>query len=233
MSLEPPLRIQALGPTRVGSQSGGWIARRPGQLLKLMLARRGRASTVDEIVEALWPGSGYGAAGNVRYYVHVLRKALAPHGALVRCGGGGYALDMSAVALDAEEFETALARGDLREALSLYTGDFLADEPYAEWAQSERQRLHELACEALRALAQELLAGGELAGAQECLARLAEMAPYDEDVHRELIALEIARGRRSDALRRYEALRHRMRAAFAEEPSFTLAELCRAPALVP
>jgi DNA-binding SARP family transcriptional activator len=233
MSAESPLRIEALGPTRVAGHSGGWLARRPGQLLKLMLARRGRMTCVDEIAEALWPGSGYCAAGNVRYYVHVLRKELGPYGALVRCGGGGYGLEMTRIDLDAELFESALARGELEHALSYYKGEFLADEPYAEWAQSERQRLHELACEALRALSAERLQAGELAGAHEALARLAAMAPYDEDVHRELIALEIARGRRSDALRRYEALRHRMRSAFAVEPCFTLAELCRAPALAP
>jgi DNA-binding SARP family transcriptional activator len=233
MSAEPQLRIAALGVTvleRGGEQlEGRWLARRPGQLLKFLIARRGAPASVEEIAEGLWPGAAVAAAANVRYYVHVLRRTLDPDGAPgaspVRCAAGGYALDMAGVALDADEFERALQRGELEAALELYRGEFLADEPYACWAQAERQRLHELACEALRELALGRLERGELHGAHESLARLAAMAPYDEDVHRKLIELDLLRGRRSDALRRYEALRRRLREAFEEEPSFTPASL--------
>jgi DNA-binding SARP family transcriptional activator len=54
------------------------------------------------------------------------------------------------------------------------------------------------------------------------------MQPYDEDVHRRLIELDLRAGRRSDALRRYAALRSRLRRMFGEEPSFTPADLARA-----
>ncbi len=232
---EPRLTILALGPTLLALDGrrldGPWCKRRPGRLLKFLVARRGRPASVDEIAEGLWPGASYGAAANVRYHVHVLRRVLEPgreggcERSLIRCRDGGYGLDTSRVALDADEFERALAVGETARALELYRGEFLADEPYAGWAHPERQRLHELACLALRRTAEARLAAADVAGARAALSRLAEMQPYDEDVHRELIAFELSRGRRSDALRRYTAFSHRLREAFGEEPAFGLAEL--------
>lgn len=232
---EPRLAILALGPTLLALDGrrfeGPWCQRRAGRLLKFLVARRGRAASVDEIAEALWPGASYGAAANVRYHVHVLRRVLEPareggcESSLIRCRDGGYGLDTARVGLDADEFERALAAGETACALELYRGEFLADEPYASWAHPERQRLHELACAALRQTVEERLAAGDGPAARAALSRLADMQPYDEDVHRELIAFELSRGRRSDALRRYTAFSHRLREAFGEEPAFGLAEL--------
>jgi len=232
---EPRLAILALGPTllvRDGRRlDGPWCKRRPGRLLKLLVARRGHTASVDEIAEGLWPGAAYGAGANVRYHVHVLRRVLEPgreggcESSLIRCRDGGYALDTARVELDADEFERALSTGETARALELYRGEFLADEPYAAWAHPERQRLHELACAALRQTVEARLAEGDTPGARAALARLADMQPYDEDVHRELIAFELSRGRRSDALRRYTAFSHRLRETFGEEPAFGLAEL--------
>lgn len=224
-----------LGETRVELDgecvAGPWLDQRPGLLLKFLLAKRGRTAKVDEIAEELWPGAGYAAMANVRYYVHVLRRTLEPQrgsraqSLFVTCRAGGYALDRDRVSLDADEFECELEAGRPAQALALYRGEFLADEPYAAWAQNERQRLHELACDGYRELAETYLQEGAAVEAHRHLSRLAELLPYDEDVHRRLIALDLERGRRSDALRRYGALRSRLRREFGEDPSFTPADL--------
>ena len=65
----------------------------------------------------------------------------------------------------------------------------------------------------------------DLAAASASLGRLADLEPYDADVHRELLVVLLSRGRRSEALRRYEALRRRMQSTFAEQLDFTLAEI--------
>jgi hypothetical protein len=44
-------------------------------------------------------------------------------------------------------------------------------------------------------------------------------------VHRDLIALHIKRGRRTEAMRRYSELRKRLHREFGEEPDFQLADL--------
>jgi hypothetical protein len=44
-------------------------------------------------------------------------------------------------------------------------------------------------------------------------------------VHRKLMELDIVRGRRSDAVRRYMTLRTRIRRTFGHDPNFTPADL--------
>jgi DNA-binding SARP family transcriptional activator len=151
---------------------------------------------------------------------------------------GGYALNRRRVQIDADEFEAyvrdglaAVQRGDgataieqLEHGLSLYRGDLVEDEPYAEWAYPERNRLRSLASLGLRALAGLWLSRGELATAAGALERLADLEPFDADSNRALLAVWLAQGRRSEAARRYDAYRGRLAREFGEGPGFTLAQ---------
>jgi DNA-binding SARP family transcriptional activator len=245
------LRIRVLGPMRIEQAGavleGDWLAHRPGQVLKYLVAARGRPVGAEELLAVFWPQGG--AAGtNVRQAVHALRDRLepgrerqAPSRYVAGRRGGGYELLPGAVAVDADAFvaaaETGLAafaegelpraHAALARAAQLYRGDFLVDEPGADWAVPERDRLRALACRVLRALARVHLRAGELEGASECLQRLAELEPLDVDAQRQLLTLLLRRGRRSEAARRYEVVRRRFRRAFGEEPGFQLAELTR------
>lgn len=247
-TLAPLLRISCLGRTLVrapeGQLAGAWLDQRTGQLLKYLLAERHRAVTVDEIAESLWSNADCNLAGSVRYYVHALRSRLEPGRgrreppAFVLSGGGAYRLDPERVEVDADEFEARVSAGlaslpgdpaaaarQIERGLELYGGEFLADVPYADWAMPERHRLHDLACTGLHALAEIHLAEEAIEQATRALQRLTALQPYDEDVHRRLIELDMRRGRRSDALRRYAALRARTRRAFGHDLGFTPGEL--------
>jgi DNA-binding SARP family transcriptional activator len=245
----PRLRVVTLGRTRVespeGELAGTWLEHRAGQVLKLLVAERPRALFADEIADTLWPDASLRSLQGVRYYIHALRGYLEPDrpsrqtSAFVVHARGGYTLDLRRIEVDADEFERevqagldAMAAGDaptaqtrLRAALELYGGDFLADEPYAEWAVAERDRLRQLAGRALRTLADADDATDDLEAAAASLERLVAMEPYDLDVHRRLLALCLRRGRRTDAVRRYTALRRRMMTVFGEDLDFTLADL--------
>lgn len=245
----PRLRIFALGRTRVLSAEsaleGRWLDNRAGHILKFLVAERHRSVYCDEIVERVWPTAGTPDTRGLRYFVHVLRARLEPRGSpnppssFVLATRGGYVLDDTHVWIDADAFEelvqagiTARERGDaltalehLRRGLELYRGDFLADEPYAEWAVRERDRLRQVASDGLHVLAALDERMGDLAAAAASLRRLADLEPYDVDVHRELLVVLLRRGRRSEALRRYEALRRRMLTTFGEQLDFSLAEL--------
>jgi DNA-binding SARP family transcriptional activator len=244
------LHVRTLGATAVespeGSIGGAWLDQRAGQLLKYLVAERRRALTVDEIGESIWPGADYAVGASVRYYVHALRRRLEPErgarepSAFILARGGSYRLDLDHVSVDADEFEAHVSAGlavadsdpqaggdQLERGLALYRGDFLAELPYAEWALAERHRLHDLACIALRRLADVRMQRESLDGAARALERLTALQPFDEDVYRRLMELDIARGRRSDAVRRYATLRSRLRRTFGHDPDFTPADLAR------
>jgi DNA-binding SARP family transcriptional activator len=247
----PRLRICTLGRTAVesveGPIGGAWLDQRTGQLLKYLVAERQRAVTVDEIGESIWPGGAeYTVGTSVRYYIHALRRKLEPQrgcrepSSFVRARSGTYRLELDHVEVDADEFEAHVTAGlaaaeldpqagaaEIERGLAVYRGDFLADLPYAEWAMSERHRLHDLACIGLRRLADIRLELGVLDGAGRALERLAALQPFDEDVHRRLMELDIMQGHRSDAVRRYAALRSRLRRTFGHDPEFTPADLAR------
>jgi DNA-binding SARP family transcriptional activator len=245
----PELRITAFGRTRVdtpeGPLRGEWLQQRPGQLLKYLVCERNRVVPADVIAETLWPGTGRQGLGNVRYSTHALREKLEPdrsrgaRSSFIVTVQGGYAIDRRHVRVDADEFDEAISqgleaasRGDddfacerLTDALALYRGDFLADEPYAEWALDERDRLHNLAGRALRALTKVMLSRHELEAAAEYLEQLAELEPLDGEVHRDLLAVWLAQGRRTEAARRYAIYRARILREFGDEPEFQLADL--------
>jgi DNA-binding SARP family transcriptional activator len=245
----PRLRIRTLGRTSVESEEGpiggNWLQHRPGQLLKYLLSERDRMLHADEIAGNLWPGADPGVLNNVRHFVHALREKLEPDrvkrqpSSFVEAGRGGYALNRERIWIDADEFEQkveaglaaferdedVLAERLLEEALELYRGDFLADEPYAEWAFAERERLRDVAGRASGTLGEIALAAGRELAALVHYKRLADMYPFDTVVQRQVIAVYLKIGRRSDAMRRYEELRVRMLREFGAGPEFQLSEL--------
>jgi DNA-binding SARP family transcriptional activator len=227
-----------------GSLGGDWLAQRPGDLLRFLICRRGHAASADAIAEAIWPRSGPRAATSVRHFVHALRERLEPgrpkrgERSFVVCRSGAYALDRERVWIDADEFERRAAAGmsalracdhraavsQLEQAVALYAGDLVAEEPYAEWAVHERERLRSMAGDALHSLAR--LHADDPAAAAPHLARLAELEPFDSDVHRDHISVLLRLGRRSRAARQYESFRVRLLREFGERPDF---ELCALP----
>jgi DNA-binding SARP family transcriptional activator len=229
-----------------GPLNGDWLEHRPGQLLKYLVAERRRVVASDRIAEALWPEAGPEEARNrLRYYVHALRERLEPDrghrspARFVVARRGAYCFDTSGVWVDADEFERearaglaslnqgflAPAAAHLASAMALYQGNFLAEDPYAEWALDERERLCELAGRSLRAQVDIEMQMNNLEDAADHARRLADMEPFDTDVQKLFIRLCLRRGRRSEAFRRYSVLRKRLLTSFGQEPDFHLAEL--------
>jgi DNA-binding SARP family transcriptional activator len=246
------LRISCLGKMEVerpgGTIGDRWLEQRPGQLLKYLLCHRRRAVSSDQAAEAIWPKAGLGEGQNrLRYNIHALREKLEPDrphrspARFVVARRGGYMFDTGRVWLDVDEFEREAraglaacrqsqleqARQSLASALRLYRGDFLADEPYAEWALEERERLRGLAARVLRNQARIEIDLGHLESAAQHTRRLADLEPFDNDVQQLLIEICLRRGRRSEAHRRYAHFKRRMSDVFGCAPDFELGDVER------
>jgi DNA-binding SARP family transcriptional activator len=248
---EPRVRLFTLGRTEVrtpeGPLDGDWVDQRAGQLLKYLVCERHRVAPAEEIAESVWRHARRTTVNTVRYFVHTLRSKIEPgrpkHGraSVVLARHGGYTLNHEEVWIDADEFEdhvgagsSALAHGEreaarehFERAVALYRGDFLEDEPYAEWALLERERLRALVEKPLRALSE--LREDDPEAAAGYLERLAQMEPFDGEVQRELLSMWVRQGRRSRAARHYRAFQHRLYQEFGEQPAFSLSELASPP----
>lgn len=247
---ETGVRALTLGCTDLeGDDScGRWLGQRPGRLLKFLICRRHRVVHAQDIAEALWGHGGFVSSGTVRQCVHELRQkaeAGRPDACqLVVTRQCGYALS-PCVCVDADDFAVHVRRGitaldrrqkeiaiaHLRRAVAMYREDFLTDEPDAEWAVDERERLREHLEDALEALAMLYLGAGAAQAATSCLRRLAHTRPFDADTHRRLMAVLIAQGRYSHARRCYEIFSVRLWRTFGTTPGFTLADLASATPL--
>ena len=198
-----------------------------GQLLKYLVAERRRAVAVDEIGESIWSGADYAVGASVRYYVHALRRRLEPQrgarepSAFIASGSGTYRLRARP-----RRGRRRRVRGPRRRRAARAS---MATRRPPRWSSSAAWRSiaatssptcrmpngrwpSATACtiwpaSALRRLADITARARLIDGAARCLERLATLQPFDEDVHRRLMELDIMQGRRSDAVRRYAALR--------------------------
>lgn len=245
----PSIEITSFGRVQVDSPEGPiggrWLQQRPGQVLKYLICERNRVVHAEEIADALWPGAGVAGPNRVRHFIHGLRDRLEPARAkrvpssFIVNVRGAYAIDRRNVRIDADDFERACEDGlqaaaerdderaalRLEHGLTLFGAEFLADEPYAEWAYEERERLNGLAGKALRALIKIQMRRDQLEAAAGGMERLAGLEPFDEEVQRRMLALFLSLGRRTEAARRYAGFRMRMLREFGEEPGFKLADL--------
>ena len=95
-----------------------------------------------------------------------------------------------------------------------YRGDFLADEPYAEWALAERERLRDLAGQVLRGLAGIRAPPATPRGRPSTCSGSPSSSRSTSRPSASCSRLLLSRGRHSEALRRYEILRRRYKRTF-------------------
>ncbi|MBN1139799.1 MAG: AAA family ATPase [Anaerolineae bacterium] len=124
------------------------------------------------------------------------------------------------------QLETCPACGErLACAAALYAGPFLhglslADSPaFEEWQLVQREHLHQLAVDALAALAKGYEARGDVEQALEAARRWVELEPWHEAAHRLAMRALALSGRRNAALAQYEACRRALAEELGIEPA--------------
>lgn len=212
-----------------------WQSRKARDLLRILVARRGRPVPRGELCELLWPDDDPFKTGHrLSVLLSIVRTALDPQRLFATdhylvadqsCIG----LDLARVLVDVERFladvlhgrrlrdrgAQAQARTLLESAQRSYCAEVFADEPYAEWATALREEARAAYIATLRTLAQL----SEPGPAVDYLLRLLSIDPYDEAGHRALVEALVAGGQHGEARRAHSRYTEAMR-AIGVRPAF-------------
>ncbi len=195
---------------------------RAESLLAYLLLHRDAPQSRQHLAFLLWPDSTEGQARtNLRKVLHNLRRALPEADRFLDVTARTLQWRPAAPCrLDVADFEDAIARGALREAVDLYGGDLLRG-GYDDWLLEERDRLRDLFLDALERLA----AREEHAEAVRYAERLLREDPLREETCRLLMRLHAAGGDPARALRVYHACAATLERELGIEPSAPTREL--------
>lgn len=231
----PVLAVRVLGGFGV-DRSGipipttDWQSRKARDLLKVLVARRGHPVAREILLDLLWPDEDPNRAGSrLSVTLSTLRAVLDPTKGFdaerfVANDRTAAWLRLEHVTVDLEVFFSnaqaglrMLAGGDgdvarplLTTAEATYTGDFLEEDPYEDWAVIAREEARATYVSVAMALAAFALSGGDHDDAARYLLRVLARDPYDERAHLQLVRTLTAAGRHGEARRMYRAYGARM-----------------------
>ncbi|RZU53795.1 two-component SAPR family response regulator [Krasilnikovia cinnamomea] len=245
MAPAAPVAIQALGrfEVRVDGEPvppSRWQSRKARDLLRILVARRGRPMPRDELCELLWPDDDPAKTGHrLSVLLSILRAVLDPSRAYASdhylvADQASIALDVTRARVDVEDFLAFVAQarrqldaGHVAETRELlvtvekhHGGDAFEDEPYAPWSGPLREQTRAAYLSMLRMLVQVSAAGVDAAVGY--LLRLLERDPYDEAAHRHLVRRLVGAGRHGEARRAFDRYGEAMRAIGVRPPERSL-----------
>ena len=190
-----------------------WQSRKARDLVKILVARRGRRVSRDVLIELLWPDGEATAVGNrLSVALSRARSALDPRKQFlpdhfIAADKESIWLVQANLESDVETFLGEAAAVEEPERLSyaesLYAGDFLEDDADADWAISLREEARQAYVELTRRLARDAAKAGDEDKAARYLLRLLHSDRFDERARLDLVELLVRAGRHGDARRRY------------------------------
>ena len=225
------LRIYLLGDLELWRDgqivpTDAWPNRKAGQLFKLLVTYRHRTVSSDELIDWLWPGLSPESARNSLWVaVSHLRRVLEP--AETRRGTStfvlteppGYRFDSAGrCQIDVDAFLDQVHAGQEQQrreewmaaidaylaAQALYRGDYLAQDPYEDWAIPTRERLREAFLEMKGNLAACHLALGRYQEALDHAQQVLDHDPCRESAWRGVMEAHYRQGEQDRALRAFE-----------------------------
>jgi predicted ATPase/DNA-binding SARP family transcriptional activator len=212
-------------------------------LLAMLLLHANEFVSHDRLTEALWGESAPAGAGhNLHVYVSELRKVLSAGGRdLLQTRPGGYLMRVDPGQLDLDRFQvlveegrrelaagsSRVAVGKLREALSLWHGEPLADLQFEPFAQHEIKRLNALQTAAVEDRIEAELEGGHSTELLPELEALTALYPLRERLRRQMMVALYRAGRQADALQVYRETRRLLIDELGIEPGPELHQLER------
>ena len=215
-----------------------WHTRQARQLLKILITERPRPVSSDRLIEILWPHSTPSAAATtLRSAINALRNVLEPGrpnrapSRYIITQTPGYAFHLHPdIWLDVDVFERELNRLPhiddpyrreeiLERVIGLYQDDYLISDPYADWVQSERERLQERYFNALLQLADARAQHGDFAAAMSACRRILARDEVREHAYQALMRYQAESGDSAAALITYERCRTILAEELGADPS--------------
>ena len=236
---EEPISIRLLGRFSVRRAAdelapaayGGRLVR---TLIRILVSRRGQFVSKDALTEALWPRQ---APADPPHSLEILvvraRRALGD-GSFILTQPGGYLFSaLAACDVDAEGVLAAVDRGRtalvngvpsvalpaFQEAVDRWSGEPLAEDAYAEWAQETRRELARALLDALEGGATAALLLGDPATAVALAERAASREPLREASQILYVRALAESGDRAAALAVYHSFRCRLADELGLDPS--------------
>jgi DNA-binding SARP family transcriptional activator len=233
--LQAGVSVRCLGAFRVFRDGepvpvNAWQSKKARTLLKILLARRGRSTTREFLMDALWPEEDPDKLANrLSVALATVRSVLDPakrHPPDYFLAGGKDAvrLNLAHLPVDVEAFislaeqglaldrqgRTLQAEGLLRQAEASYGGDFLEEDPYEDWAVDLREEAHSTYVSVAKTLARLAETVGDHDSAARYYLRILEKDSWDERAHLGLVKVLERAGRHGEARRRYRTYVQRM-----------------------
>jgi DNA-binding SARP family transcriptional activator len=223
--VQPAVTVHLLGELRVafGDRSvETWASGRGRAIFEYLVVHRHSRVRRDRLMVVFWPESSADAARNsLNVAIHGLRQTLrtvAGDRPIVICKERSYFIEPDlGIWVDIEAFEERLksaeqhlntdeaaqAQTDYEMAVSLYQGDFLADDPDEPWGIVTREHLRLRFLDALDQLARLRFSAGDYVGCAETCRRILSYDTCREDTHCLLMRCHSRRGQPQLALRQY------------------------------
>jgi DNA-binding SARP family transcriptional activator len=243
----PDITAHLLGELRVAFQARPveiWSSGRGRAVLEYLLLNRHSKVRRDRLMSVFWPDVSPGAARNsLNVAIYGLRQSLrAAVGdtAVVIHQDRAYFIEPTLdIWVDVEVFEEQLkaahqhlasaelvkAEAAFEAATWLYQGEFLADDPYEEWAMVAREHLRLCYLDALDRLGALRLDSGDYVG---CVAVCLKLLAYDscrEDAHCRLMRCYSRQGQVQLAVRQYHSCAAALRTELDVAPAPATTEL--------
>ncbi len=201
-------------------------------LLKLIAHQRNFQMVREHATDTLWPDLDSDRAKDQLYKaLHHIRKAFAKHNKeakdwitmtddLIRID------PPERVITDIKLFEKAARSGikdqnisELERAVSMYSGEFLPMDRYAQWASLPREHYRQLYLDVLTALGKQYENRDDLSEAAEMLRQALEKEPTLEIAHCGLMRVFAKKGQATRAFHQYEVCREILGKELGVDPS--------------
>jgi DNA-binding SARP family transcriptional activator len=229
--------VQVMGEQVAAS---AWQSRVAREILAMLAANRGRSLHREVLMERLWPEEEPSKSANrLSVALSTIRGVLDPerrHEAdrYLTSDRESVALDLRHLEVDVVSFfdesregRRLLREGDvdqglafLRSAEGRYLGEFLEDQPYADWAIGLREEARAEFMAMAATLAEAESEAGDHDGAARWNLRILEQDAYNEPAHLALVRSMVAAGRHGTARRLYGIYVSRMSELDVEPSAF-------------